>query len=150
MCTRRLRQATLLTVSLPPLPQVAPAMNTFMWDNPLTGQQLEALRLRGIGIIPPVAKTLACGDTGMGAMASPADIVAAVVAALQTNSHPCSQYHLPALTEASKSSLAICSLPHTVTATTAPGEAAAALAAELAATAAALAALPTADLQQQR
>lgn len=74
-------------------------MNTFMWDNPLTGQQLEALRLRGISIIPPVAKTLACGDTGMGAMASPVDIVAAVVSALQRSGHPCSQSHLPALTE---------------------------------------------------
>lgn len=57
-------------------------MNTFMWDNPLTAQQLEVLRSRGIKIIPPVAKTLACGDTGMGAMASPSDIVDAVCAAL--------------------------------------------------------------------
>ena len=33
-------------------------------------------------MVPPVSKRLACGDVGEGAMASPADVAAAVQAAL--------------------------------------------------------------------
>ena len=33
---------------------VAPAMNTFMWDSPFTGAQLEVLQKLGAEIIPPV------------------------------------------------------------------------------------------------
>lgn len=53
---------------------VAPAMNTFMWDNPITHEQIQTLRQRGLIIVPPVAKRLACGDVGVGAMASVEDI----------------------------------------------------------------------------
>ena len=56
---------------------VAPAMNTFMWHQRVTAQHLQTLRDRGVRVVPPVSKLLACGDTGVGAMASVADIVQA-------------------------------------------------------------------------
>ena len=54
--------------------QVAPAMNTLMWESPLTLQHLTALTKLGGRVIDPVSKTLACGDTGAGAMAAVQDI----------------------------------------------------------------------------
>lgn len=81
---------------------VAPAMNTFMWEHPLTRRQLRALatdagaghvpghldaaatvaqinaRSRTFRILGPQAKALACGDVGDGAMADVADLVAGV------------------------------------------------------------------------
>lgn len=58
-------------------------MNTFMWDSPFTAEHLAKLQSLGATIIPPVGKKLACGDVGMGAMAAPEDIAAAVAAALR-------------------------------------------------------------------
>src|SRR5262249_29360854 len=83
---------------------LAPAMNTLMWEHPLTSRHLRQLatappaaavdqdmmvdwinrteaRLR---IVPPQDKRLACGDVGVGAMASIEAIVAAVTTMLQT------------------------------------------------------------------
>jgi phosphopantothenoylcysteine decarboxylase len=57
-------------------------MNTFMWESPFTQQHLEALQSMGVINIPPVVKRLACGEDGMGAMASPVDIVQSVEDAL--------------------------------------------------------------------
>ena len=37
---------------------VAPAMNTFMWEHPVTSQQLSLLSQWGYTVIPPVVKTL--------------------------------------------------------------------------------------------
>jgi len=62
--------------------QVAPAMNTFMWESPFTGQHLDKLRQLGVTVVDPVAKKLACGDIGTGAMAAPEQISSAVQAAL--------------------------------------------------------------------
>lgn len=53
---------------------VAPAMNTFMWDNPFTRRHLDVVAGLGVSLIPPVTKRLACGDYGNGAMAEPAEI----------------------------------------------------------------------------
>ncbi|KAJ4833331.1 Phosphopantothenoylcysteine decarboxylase, partial [Turnera subulata] len=50
---------------------VAPAMNTFMWNNPFTERHLVSIDELGISLIPPVTKRLACGDYGNGAMAEP-------------------------------------------------------------------------------
>jgi phosphopantothenoylcysteine decarboxylase len=47
---------------------VAPAMNTAMFLHPLTSEQLQRLEALGIVVIPPIAKLLACGDMGVGAM----------------------------------------------------------------------------------
>ena len=51
---------------------VAPAMNTAMWNHPLTAQQLGLLGkgnvMHWIEVLRPIEKTIACGDTGHGAM----------------------------------------------------------------------------------
>ncbi len=81
---------------------LAPAMNTFMWEHPLTARHLRQLardagatndlqqtlvgelpawineHCRSLRIVPPVSKQLACGDVGFGALASPAAIGQAV------------------------------------------------------------------------
>jgi phosphopantothenoylcysteine decarboxylase len=80
---------------------LAPAMNTLMWDHPATARHLRQVaadrgvelpdlrdpdavvaRINAAGgllrVVGPVAKTLACGDAGMGGMAEVADVVAAV------------------------------------------------------------------------
>ena len=57
----------------------APAMNTFMWKRGLTTNQVFDLRVHwGWHLVPPIAKELACGDDGEGAMARIEDIVAQV------------------------------------------------------------------------
>ncbi|CAK9143488.1 unnamed protein product [Ilex paraguariensis] len=48
---------------------IAPAMNTFMWNNPFTERYLMIIEELGISLITPVTKRLACGDYGNGAMA---------------------------------------------------------------------------------
>ncbi|KAI8055303.1 putative phosphopantothenoylcysteine decarboxylase [Syncephalis plumigaleata] len=49
---------------------ICPAMNTHMWSHPFTKQHLDILQQQlGWHIFGPIAKRLACGDTGMGAMA---------------------------------------------------------------------------------
>ena len=54
-------------------------MNTMMWEHPVTRPQLELLESWGYFIIPPVVKTLVCGDTGTGAMASVENIEQTIV-----------------------------------------------------------------------
>lgn len=54
---------------------VAPAMNTNMWNHPITKEHLDKISSWGIKIVPPVEKTLFCGDTGIGAMANVEDII---------------------------------------------------------------------------
>jgi len=62
---------------------VAPAMNVEMWGNPATQRNVRALRGDGIAFAGPVAGDQACGETGMGRMLEPADIVAEVEAFFQ-------------------------------------------------------------------
>ena len=57
---------------------VAPAMNTAMWNHPLTSEQLDKIASWGAVIVHPVSKTLACGDIGVGALASVEDILVKV------------------------------------------------------------------------
>lgn len=81
---------------------LAPAMNTLMWQHPFTRRHLRSVaadfgaghlpghlseddllplmndRCKGLRVVPPVSKELACGDIGVGAMGSVADIVAAI------------------------------------------------------------------------
>jgi len=54
---------------------VAPAMHTRMWLHPATQRNVEQLRRDGVHFVGPVEGPLASGETGMGRMASPADIV---------------------------------------------------------------------------
>lgn len=55
---------TLLATKAPVV--IAPAMNTGMYDNPVTQENLRTLRRRGFHIVEPAAGRLACGDTGRG------------------------------------------------------------------------------------
>ncbi|XP_011788268.1 PREDICTED: phosphopantothenoylcysteine decarboxylase isoform X6 [Colobus angolensis palliatus] len=52
-----------------------PAMNTAMWEHPVTAQQVDQLKAFGYVEIPCVAKKLVCGDEGLGAMAEVGTIV---------------------------------------------------------------------------
>ena len=61
---------------------VAPSMNTMMWDNDITKKQINDLVVRRWTVVDPVEKTLACGDTGVGAMAPISSIVNGVKYAL--------------------------------------------------------------------
>ena len=81
---------------------LAPAMNTQMWDHPFTRKHLRAVgadfgashvpghldgvpliaqindRAKGLRVVGPTTKELACGDVGIGAMAEVPDVLAAV------------------------------------------------------------------------
>jgi phosphopantothenoylcysteine decarboxylase len=82
---------------------LAPAMNTLMWEHPLTARHLRQLATDAAGpppaelgrdelvdwinahcpllrVVPPVSKKLACGDVGVGALAAPEAIVSVVTA----------------------------------------------------------------------
>jgi phosphopantothenoylcysteine decarboxylase len=85
---------------------LAPAMNTLMWEHPFTRKHLRAVaadfgamhvpghldeaslvrqindRAKGLRIVGPISKALACGDVGVGAMAEVSEVVAAVTTAL--------------------------------------------------------------------
>ena len=57
---------------------VAPAMNVGMWEAAATRQNMATLRQRGVHVVGPRSGFLACGDSGAGRMAEPAEIVAAM------------------------------------------------------------------------
>ncbi len=61
---------------------VAPAMNVNMWENPVTQQNLETLRTRGVRVVEPGSGYLACGMVGPGRLADNEQIVAAVLETL--------------------------------------------------------------------
>ena len=78
---------------------LAPAMNTLMWEHPFTKKHLRAIgadfgaghvpghlndedlirqindRAKGLRIVAPISKALACGDVGVGAMAEVPTVV---------------------------------------------------------------------------
>ena len=54
---------------------IAPAMNTRMWSHPGVQENLATLAARGVQIVDPEPGELACGEEGMGRLASPAVIV---------------------------------------------------------------------------
>lgn len=61
---------------------VAPAMNTGMYNNPVTQRNLEALRALGMTVLAPDNGWLACGDVGRGKLPSVEMLFAAVRQAL--------------------------------------------------------------------
>lgn len=71
---------TVLATRAPVL--AAPAMNTGMWENPATQDNVKLLKSRGVRFIGPEGGFLACGDTGAGRMSEPKDIFDAVADAL--------------------------------------------------------------------
>lgn len=50
---------------------ISPAMNTRMFENPITQDNLEICRRYGMEVIDPASGYLACGDTGAGKMPEP-------------------------------------------------------------------------------
>lgn len=57
---------------------ICPAMNTQMYENPITQKNIQACIDLGYQILDPVVGHLACNDTGRGKMIEPADIVEAI------------------------------------------------------------------------
>jgi phosphopantothenoylcysteine decarboxylase/phosphopantothenate--cysteine ligase len=67
---------TLLATRAPVV--VCPAMHTEMWEHPAVQQNIATLRARGVHVVEPEAGRLAGGDVGVGRLADPDRIVAAV------------------------------------------------------------------------
>jgi phosphopantothenoylcysteine decarboxylase/phosphopantothenate--cysteine ligase len=68
--------STLLEATCPLV--VAPAMHSGMWEHPATQANVRALQERGTAMVGPATGPLAAGDEGMGRLAEPEDILAAV------------------------------------------------------------------------
>ena len=62
---------------------IAPAMNVEMWQNPATQRNLAQVKADGIAILGPDAGDQACGETGMGRMLEPEQLLEEVIAAFQ-------------------------------------------------------------------
>ena len=71
--------STLCLASEAPL-AIAPAMNRVMWAHPATRQNVELLRARGVVVLGPAEGDQACGETGLGRMWEPAQIIEALSA----------------------------------------------------------------------
>jgi phosphopantothenoylcysteine decarboxylase / phosphopantothenate---cysteine ligase len=62
---------------------LAPAMNNRMWEHPATRANLDTLRARGARVVGPGTGSLASkGESGVGRLAEPAEILAAIEATL--------------------------------------------------------------------
>jgi phosphopantothenoylcysteine decarboxylase/phosphopantothenate--cysteine ligase len=59
---------------------VAPAMNHRMWHHPATQANLAALEARGVRRVGPTEGAMACNEHGMGRLAEPEEILAAISA----------------------------------------------------------------------
>ena len=83
-CARGIADDMLTTVTLAcTCPKMAaPAMNTKMYENQVTQDNLSLLRGYGWEILEPGAGWLACGATGKGRMPEPDDLVDAVLLAI--------------------------------------------------------------------
>jgi phosphopantothenoylcysteine decarboxylase/phosphopantothenate--cysteine ligase len=68
--------STLLEATCPLV--VAPAMHSGMWKHPATQANVRALQERGTVVVGPASGPLAAGDEGVGRMAEPEDILAAL------------------------------------------------------------------------
>ena len=60
----------------------APAMNTYMWNHPVTSKQVGQLKEWGYIEVPCIEKVLMCKDKGQGAMAEPSSIVRQLIEVL--------------------------------------------------------------------
>jgi phosphopantothenoylcysteine decarboxylase/phosphopantothenate--cysteine ligase len=61
---------------------IAPAMNTGMYENPVTQDNIERLRHYGWEIVDPATGRLACGTSGKGRLPEPEDLLEVVLHAL--------------------------------------------------------------------
>lgn len=74
LCVARPRHVPLL---------IAPAMNVEMWQNPATQRNLALIEEDGIQVLGPAAGEQACGETGMGRMLEPEQLLTEIIAAFQ-------------------------------------------------------------------
>ena len=72
---------TILACTCPKI--VAPAMNTRMYENPITQDNMETLEKYGFTVIKPASGRLACGDTGAGKMPEPEELCDYILQAIQ-------------------------------------------------------------------
>lgn len=72
---------TVLACTCPKI--VAPAMNTRMYESPITQDNLQTLRKYGFTVIEPATGHLACGDTGAGKMPEPEELCDWLLQAIQ-------------------------------------------------------------------
>ncbi len=71
-----LASTALLATDKPVL--LAPAMNVRMWEHAATKRNAAALKADGVHVVGPNAGEMACGEFGLGRMAEPDEIVAAI------------------------------------------------------------------------
>ena len=74
--------ATTLLLATDKRVMIAPAMNVRMWQHAATQRNLAVLNADGILVVGPNEGDMACGEFGPGRMAEPAEILAAIDAAL--------------------------------------------------------------------
>lgn len=74
LCLARPRRVPLL---------VAPAMNVEMWQNPATERNVVQLRADGVRFFGPACGEQACGETGLGRMLEPDELLEELVASFQ-------------------------------------------------------------------
>ena len=65
---------------------IAPAMNVEMWQNPATQRNVAQLKADNIRVMGPAAGDQACGETGMGRMLEPAQLLTEIIASFQAKS----------------------------------------------------------------
>ncbi len=75
-----LATTVLLATDTPVL--IAPAMNVRMWNHPATVANLATLASRGVRMVGPNEGTMACNEYGVGRLAEPPQILAAIEALL--------------------------------------------------------------------
>lgn len=74
LCVARPRHVPLL---------VAPAMNVEMWENPATRRNVAQLKEDGVKLFGPASGSQACGETGLGRMLEPDELVEELIASFQ-------------------------------------------------------------------
>ena len=87
-----LASTTLLATDKPVL--VAPAMNVRMWHHAATTRNIRTLMNDGVHVVGPNAGDMACGEFGLGRLAEPAEIVAAIEVLLSPGPKPLAGKHV--------------------------------------------------------
>ncbi|MFZ6689466.1 bifunctional phosphopantothenoylcysteine decarboxylase/phosphopantothenate--cysteine ligase CoaBC [Undibacterium sp. SXout11W] len=65
---------------------IAPAMNVEMWQNPATQRNVVQIKADGIQVMGPGSGDQACGETGMGRMLEPEQLLTEIIASFQPKS----------------------------------------------------------------
>ena len=73
---------TTTVMTMPVKVLIAPAMNTVMWKSAANQANVQTLKDRGFAFVGPASGALACGDSDVGRMSEPEDVVKAAVSLL--------------------------------------------------------------------